>query len=105
MAASSSSSSSSGSGLASKIHLQAPKAKRFTPATKQKNDLNEKILCMLQQEENHPIETDDELDLTFAAYAKRMRLFLSNEQKEDVMQQVNNVITQGINSLMLHRFH
>ena len=93
-----SSSSSSGSGLASKVHLQAPKAKRFTPATKQKNDLNEKILCMLQQEENRPIEQDDELDLMFAGYAKRMRLFLSNEQKEDVMQQVHNVITQGINN-------
>ena len=70
MASTSSSSSSCSSGVASKVHLQAPKAKHFTPAAKQKNDLNEKILSMLQQEENRPVESDDELDLSFAAYAK-----------------------------------
>ena len=93
MASTSSSSSSCSSGVASKVHLQAPKAKRFTPAAKQKNDLNEKILSMLQQEENRPVESDDELDLSFAAYAKQMRLFLTNEQKEDVMQEVHGVIS------------
>ena len=98
MASTSSSSSSCSSGVASKVHLQAPKAKRFTPVAKQKNDLNEKILSMLQQEENRPIESDDELDLSFAAYAKRMRLFLTNEQKEDVMQQVHGVISTAINN-------
>ena len=35
MASTSSSSSSCSSGVASKVHLQAPKAKRFTPAAKQ----------------------------------------------------------------------
>ena len=70
MSSTSSSSSSCSSGVASKVHLQAPKAKRFTPAAKQKNDLNEKILSMLQQEENRPVESDDKLDLSFAAYAK-----------------------------------
>ena len=98
MASTSSSSSSCSSGVASKVHLQAPKAKRFTPAAKQKNDLNEKILSMLQQEENRPVESDDELDLSFAAYAKRMRLFLTNEQKEDVMQEVHGVISTAINN-------
>ena len=70
MGSTSSSSSSCSSDVASKVHLQAPKAKCFMPAAKQKNDLNEKILSMLQQEENRPVESDDELDLTFAAYAK-----------------------------------
>ena len=53
---------------------------------------------MLQQEENRPVESDDELDLSFAAYAKRMRLFLTNEQKEDVMQEVHGVISTAINN-------
>ena len=53
---------------------------------------------MLQQEENRPVESDDELDLSFAAYAKRMRLFLTNEQKEDVMQEVYGVISTAINN-------
>ena len=62
-------------GMASKVHLQAPKAKRYTPAVQQCNVLTNSVISKFQQEQKELLE-EDELDLSFGSYAKHMRTFL-----------------------------
>ena len=95
--AASSSSSSSSEGMASHVHLQAPKAKRYTPAAKQRHELTASMLELFQREtKNLSDETEDELDFSFAAYAKRMRMFLSNEQKEELNTEIGSMVSTAI---------
>ena len=58
------STSVSSSGTASKVHLQAPKSKRFTPAAKQRQELTAAMLQAFQNEANK-VDDDDELGSQF----------------------------------------
>ena len=91
--------STSTEGMASKVHLQAPRAKRYTPAAQQRNELTNTMIQMFQQEQKKLLEEDDELDLSFAAYAKRMRTFLDQNQREEVLQQIGQLINTAVNNV------
>ena len=45
------------------------------------------------------MKPDDEIDSTFFGYANRMRLHLNQDQKEDVLQEINKVVTEAINNV------
>ena len=91
--------STSTESMASKVHLQAPRAKRYTPAAQQRNELTNTMIQMFQQEQKKLLEEDDELDLSFAAYAKRMRTFLDQNQREEVLQQIGQLINTAVNNV------
>ena len=90
------STSSASSGIASKVHLQAPKSKRYTPAAKQRQELTATMLEAFQNETKKLADEEDELDLSFAGYAKRMRIFLSSEQKEELNTEIGNPVSNAI---------
>ena len=97
--ATASTSLSSPSGIALKVHLQAPKSKRYTPAAKQRQELTATMLEAFKNESQRLAEEEDELDLSFAGYAKCMRLFLSNDQKEELNTEIGNLVANAIRNL------
>ena len=44
--------------------------------------------------------SDDELDLAFSSMAKRMRLHLNKNQKEQVLFRIQNVVGESINNIL-----
>ena len=97
--ATASTSSSSSSGMASKVHLQAPKSKRYTPAAKQQKELTATILEAFKNESQRLADDKDKLDLSFAGYAKHMRLFLPNDQKEELNTEIGNLVSTAIRNV------
>ena len=97
--ATASTSSSSSSGMASKVHLQAPKSKKYTPAAKQRQELTATMLEAFRNESQRLAEEEDELDLSFAGCAKCMRLFLSNDQKEELNTEIGNLVANAIRNV------
>ena len=97
--ATASTSSSSSSGMASKVHLQAPKAKRYTPAAKQRQELTATMLEAFKSESQKLVDDKDELDLSFAGYAKRMRLFLTNDQREELNTEIGTLVSTAIRNV------
>ena len=95
--ATASTSSSSSSGMAFKVHLQAPKSKRYTPAAKQCQELTATMLEAFKNESQKLV--DDEDELSFAGYAKRMRLFLTNDQKEELNTEIGNLVSTAIRNV------
>ena len=82
------------------VHIQEPRAKRYTSAAKARQDMNETMLAMLQKENDRSeIGKEDELDLAFAGIASRMRIHLNSDQKEDVIQEVEKVVINAINNV------
>ena len=85
--------------MASKVHLQAPKAKRYTPAAKQRHELTTTMLEAFKAESQKLVDDEDELDLSFAGYAKRMRLFLTNDQKEELNTEIGTLVSNAIRNV------
>ena len=83
----------------SRLHIQKPKAKHLTEAAKQCQELTTSFISLLQKEQERDFQQDDEVDATFAALANRMRKHLNPDQLEDVLQEVNRVVTQVINNV------
>ena len=97
--ASTSSSSSSSSLGPSRLHIQKPRAKKMTDTAKQRQELHKSFLSILQKDQGRDMKPDDEIDSTFFGYANRMRLHLNQDQKEDVLQEINKVVTEAINNV------
>ena len=53
----------------------------------------------MQKEQEIEFKPDDEVDATFAGLANRMRKHLNPDQLEDVLQEINRVVTEGINNV------
>ena len=85
--------------MASKVHLQAPKAKRYTPAAKQCQELTATMLEAFKNESQKLVDDEDELDLSFAGYPKCMRLFLTNDQKEKLNTEIGNLVSTVIRNV------
>ena len=83
----------------SRLHIQKPKAKRLTEAAKQRQELTTSFISLLQKEQEQDFQQDDEVDATFAALANIMWKHLNPDQLEDVLQEVNHVVTQAINNV------
>ena len=45
------------------------------------------------------VDDEDELDLSFAVYAKCMRLFLTNDQKEELNTVIGNLVSTAIGNV------
>ena len=85
--------------MALKVHLQAPKSKRYMPAAKQHQGLTATMLKAFKNESQKLADDKDELDLSFAGYAKCMRLFLTNDQKEELNTDICNLVSTAIKML------
>ena len=85
--------------MASKVHLQVPKSKRYTPAAKQRQELTATMLEAFKNESQKLADDEDELDLSFAGYAKRLRLFLTNDQKEELNTEIGNLVSTAIRNV------
>ena len=73
---------------------------RLTPAAKRREEMTEKIFTMLEKEtmQQQLDETpDNEYEMAFVSMAKRINNLLNNRQKERVLQEVQQVVTQAIN--------
>ena len=97
--ASTSTSSSTASLGPSRLHIQKPHAKKMTETAKQRQEMHKSFLSILEKEQIHDMRPDDEIDSTFFGYANRMHLHLNQDQKEDVLQEINKVVTQAINNV------
>ena len=72
----------------------------LTPAAKRREEMTEKIFTMLEKEtmQQQLDETpDNEYEMAFVSMAKRINNLLNNRQKERVLQEVQQVVTQAIN--------
>ena len=94
-----SSSSSSSSVGPSRLHIQKPRAKKMTETAKQRQEMHSSFLQILQRDQERELRPDDEIDSSFFGFANRMRLHLNQDQKEDVIQEINRVVTQAINNV------
>ena len=97
--ASTSTSSSTASLGPSRLHIQKPRAKKMTETAKQRQEMHKSFLSILEKDQIRDTKPDDEIDSTFFGYANRMRLHLNQDQKEDVLQEINKVVTQTINNV------
>ena len=84
---------------ASRVHIQDPKSKKLTPAAKLKQEMNLSLLNMMQREQERENPEEDEIDLSFASVATRMRIHLNRDQREDVIQEIEKVVTTAINNV------
>ena len=94
-----STSSSTASLGPSRLHIQKPRAKKMTETAKQKQEMHKSFLSILEKEQICDMKLDDEINSSFFGYANCMRLHLNQDQKEDVLQEINKVVTQAINNV------
>ena len=83
----------------STIHIQKPRAVRMSEASKQRQQVTSTFIELLQKEQERELKEDDELDATFAGCASRMRKHLNENQREDVIQEINRVVNEAINNV------
>ena len=91
--------SRSSSNVSSRMHLQEPKKKKYTPAAQQRNDIHKSMLALFEAESKKDEKEEDEIDLAFSACAVRMRIHLNKDQREDVIQEVEAVVRKAINNV------
>ena len=92
------SSSDSSNGL-SRVHIQKPRAKRITESAKKREELTNTFIELVRKEQDRELQADDELDSSFAAFGARMRKHLNANQREDVLQEMNRVLSEAINNV------
>ena len=87
--------------VSSGIHLQETRKVRLTPAACQRQEMQNTMLSYIKKTtaENDD-SSDDELDLAFGSIAKRMRLHLNKNQKEQVLYRIQNVVGDSINNVL-----
>ena len=71
----------------------------MTDTAKQRQELHKSFLSILQKDQDRDMKPDDEIDSTFFGYANCMHLHLNQDQKEDVLQEINKVVTEAINNV------
>ena len=57
------------------------------------------MLEAFKNESQKLVDDEDELDLSFAGYAKHMRLFLTNDQKEELNTEIGNLVSTAIRNV------
>ena len=71
---------------------------RTTPAAKKREDMAEKMFNLLQKEHQNDLqEFEDEYELSFLSLARRANKYLNPDQKEDVLQEVEEIVRKAIN--------
>ena len=99
--ASTSSTSSSTASASSKmklnIHLQDTTQKfRATAASRRHDQVTNEMLNLIKDANKQANEEDDELDLSFASMAKRMRKNLNEKQREKVLSGIQKLVSSAI---------
>ena len=81
----------------------APAAKpemKYTKRSKERDEIQLKMLSLLQQENvPPPQQKDDYLDLAFASIAERMRVRMTPDQQEDLLMDINQVVNEAFHQL------
>ena len=94
----SASTSSSSGDIASKMHLQEPVKKgRLTPMAKQRAEMHKTMLSLIERNSRATSENeDDELDLSFASLAMRIRRNFTMSQREAIHTEIINLVNTAI---------
>ena len=74
------------------------KRSRMTPAAKKREEMTEKMYKLIEKEVKKDVEeVEDEYEFAFISLAKRANKYLTNDQKEDLLQDVEEAVCQAIN--------
>ena len=74
------------------------KRSRMTPAAKKREEMTEKMYKLIEKEVKKDVEeVEDEYEYAFISLAKRANKYLTNDQKEDLLQDVEEAVHQAIN--------
>ena len=74
------------------------KGSRMTPAAKKQEEMTEKMLNLIEKEVKKDVEeVEDEYEFAFISLAKHANKYLTNDQKENLLQDVEEAICQAIN--------
>ena len=74
------------------------KRSRMTPAAKKGEEMTEKMYNLIEKEVKKDVEeVEDEYEFAFISLAKRANKYLTNDQKEDLLQDVEEAVHQAIN--------
>ena len=74
------------------------KRSRMTPAAKKQEEMTEKMYKLIEKEVKKDVEeVEDEYKYAFISLAKRANKYLTNDQKEDLLQDVEEAVHQAIN--------
>ena len=74
------------------------KRSRMTPAAKKREEMTEKMYKLIEKEVKKDVEeVEDEYEYAFISLAKRANKYLTNDQKEDLLQDVEEAVCQAIN--------
>ena len=94
----STSTSTSTTSISSKVHLQdISKNSRLTPAAKQRMAMQSAILSMFEKSQLKMSEDpEDDLDLSFASIAMRMRRNFDLLQREQIHVEIMNIVNEAI---------
>ena len=92
------STSTSTTSISSKVHLQdISKNSRLTPAAKQRMAMQSAMLSMFEKSQSKMSEeTEDDLDLSFASIAMRMRRNFDLLQREQIHVEIMNIVNEAI---------
>ncbi|MCG8620793.1 MAG: hypothetical protein MJE68_02175, partial [Proteobacteria bacterium] len=71
----------------------------MTDTAKQRQEMHQSFLEILKRDQERELQPDDEIDSSFYGFAKRMRVHLNRDQKEDVLQEINKIVTDSINNV------
>ena len=79
------------------IHLQDTTQKFLATAASRRSDqVTNEMLSLIKDANKHANEEDDELDLSFASMAKRMRKNLNEKQREKVLSNIQKLVSSAI---------
>ena len=74
------------------------KRSRMTPAAKKREEMMEKMFSLIEKEVKKDVEeVQDEYEFALLSLAKCANKYLTNDQKEDLLQDVEGAICQAIN--------
>ena len=74
------------------------KRSRMTPAAKKREEMTEKMYKRIEKEVKKDVEeVEDEYEFAFISLAKCANKYLTNDQKEDMLQDVEDAVRQAIN--------
>ena len=94
---STSTSTTSSSRMKLNIHLQDTTQKfRATAASRRREEVTREMLSLIKDTNKQQTEEDDELDLSFASMAKRMRKNLNDKQREKVLSSIQKLVSSAI---------
>ena len=94
---SSSATASASSKMKLNIHLQDTTQKfRATAASRRRDQVTNEMLSLIKDANKQATEEDDELDLSFASMAKRMRKNLNEKQREKVLSGIQKLVSSAI---------